>query len=171
MIDKSKFTSLEISIELHKYGFYVPSMYYYEWTGATEIEELTELGWLEDSINVYTDEEMAAHFPSNVAVNESVVEFSIKPGDNEATKKAKVIVYLLKNKIIERIDATAEKVNFEYELMSDDEIRRHIRECEGRHVQQVVFSTYMDALTQICFTEQKIRSGITWKGAVSKKVK
>lgn len=108
MIDKTKFTSLDVSIELHKYGFYVPSLYYYEWTGATEIEELTAPGWLEDSINVYTDEEMAAHFPKNVAVNENVVEFGIKPGDNDATKKARVMVHLLKNKIIDRIDATAE---------------------------------------------------------------
>lgn len=60
---------------------------------------------------------------------------------------------------------------FEYELMSDEQIREHIRNCEGKHVQQVAFSTYMDCITQICFTEQKIRSGITWNGNVSTKEK
>ena len=53
---------------------------------------------------------------------------------------------------------------FQYELLADDAIRQHIRDCEGRHVQQVVFSTYMDVLTQICFTEQKIRGSIAWEG-------
>lgn len=104
--DPSKYTSREVAIELHKHGFYVPSMYYYEWTGATEIEELTEAGWLEDSINVYTEAEIDAYFPKNVAVNENVVEFGIKPEDNEATKKAKVMVHLLKTGIIDKIDAT-----------------------------------------------------------------
>lgn len=63
------------------------------------------------------------------------------------------------------------KVLFEYEILSDEEIRNHIRNCEGKHVQQVAFSTYMDCITQICYTEQKIRSGITWNGATSTKVK
>ncbi len=66
---------------------------------------------------------------------------------------------------------TNEKITFEYELMSDEEIRNHIRNCEGKHVQQVAFSTYMDCITQICYTERKIRSGITWSGNVSKKEK
>ena len=62
-------------------------------------------------------------------------------------------------------------MTFEHELMSDEEIRDHIRNCEGKHVQQVAFSTYMDCVTQICFTEQKIRSGITWQGTTSTKEK
>jgi hypothetical protein len=37
---------------------------------------------------------------------------------------------------------------FTYELLSDEEIRKHIRECEGHHVQQVSFSTFMDCITQ-----------------------
>ena len=63
-----------------------------------------------------------------------------------------------------------DKILFEYELISDEKIRDHIRNCEGKHVQQVAFSTYMDCITQICFTERKIRSGITWDGATSKKI-
>ena len=63
-----------------------------------------------------------------------------------------------------------EEITFEYELLKDSEIRDHVRNCEGKHVQQVVFSTYMDTITQICFTEKKIRSGITWDGATSTKI-
>ena len=55
-------------------------------------------------------------------------------------------------------------IPFEYELMGEQQIREHIRNCEGQHVQQVIFSTFMDTLTQICFTEQKIRSSILWEG-------
>ncbi len=60
-------------------------------------------------------------------------------------------------------------IAFEYELLADPEIREHIRNCEGKHVQQVAFSTFMDTITQICFTERKIRSGIAWEGAVSER--
>lgn len=55
-------------------------------------------------------------------------------------------------------------LTFEYELLNETEIRKHIRSCEGHHVQQVIFSTFMDTLTQICFTEKKIRSSILWDG-------
>ena len=54
---------------------------------------------------------------------------------------------------------------FEYQLLGSTEaVRAQIQECEGKHVQQAIFSTYMDTLTQICFTEQKIRSTILWTG-------
>ena len=33
-----------------------------------------------------------------------------------------------------------------------------IKYCEGKHVQQVVFSTYHKALTQICFGCGKVRT-------------
>lgn len=56
-------------------------------------------------------------------------------------------------------------MQFEYELMGNmDEVRAKIFECEGQHVQQAIFSTFMDTLTQICFTEQKVRSTIAWEG-------
>lgn len=58
-----------------------------------------------------------------------------------------------------------ERKIFEYELCgSVDEVREHIAQCEGHHVQQVAYSSYMGALTQICFTCQKIRSVIGWEG-------
>ena len=53
---------------------------------------------------------------------------------------------------------------FAYALIPEAEVRKHIQSCEGQHVQQVIFSTFMDTLTQICFTEQVIRSSIQWEG-------
>ncbi len=62
-------------------------------------------------------------------------------------------------------------MRFTYELLPDtDAVRARIAECEGRHVQQAIFSTYMDTLTQICFTEQMVRSTIGWEGNRSFKV-
>jgi hypothetical protein len=39
-----------------------------------------------------------------------------------------------------------------------EEVRRHIVNCEGRHKQQAIFSTFHNGLTQICFGCKKIRS-------------
>lgn len=41
-----------------------------------------------------------------------------------------------------------------------EEVRQHIQECEGRHTQQAIYSTFHDALTQICYGCKKIRSTI-----------
>lgn len=50
---------------------------------------------------------------------------------------------------------------FVYEkLDSLDEVHEWIKKCEGVHSQQVAFSTFHDALTQICFGCRKIRSTI-----------
>lgn len=43
-----------------------------------------------------------------------------------------------------------------------EEVRRHIQECEGQHTQQAIYSTFHDALTQVCFNCKKIRSTI-WR--------
>ena len=51
------------------------------------------------------------------------------------------------------------KLEFE-QLQSQEEVRKHIKECEGKHIQQVVYSTYHDALTQICYGCKKIRSNL-----------
>ena len=32
------------------------------------------------------------------------------------------------------------------------------QECEGKHTQQAIYSTFHDALTQVCFGCKKIRS-------------
>ena len=58
-------------------------------------------------------------------------------------------------------------IPFVYELMSEEAVRGYIRRCEGHHVQQAVFSTFMDTLTQICFTEQRVRSTIRWSEGTS----
>lgn len=50
---------------------------------------------------------------------------------------------------------------FEYEyLKTQEEVRKHIQECEGKHMQQVAYSTFHDALTQICYGCMKVRTNI-----------
>ena len=52
--------------------------------------------------------------------------------------------------------------NFEhYETM--EEVRENIQQCEGKHTQQAIYSTFHDALTQICYGCKKIRSTINIK--------
>lgn len=53
------------------------------------------------------------------------------------------------------------KMTFQYEYYQTmEEVRKHIQECEGHHIQQCAYSTFHDALTQICFGCQKIRSSL-----------
>lgn len=40
------------------------------------------------------------------------------------------------------------------------DLKNQIKECEGKHIQQVCFSTYHEALTQICFGCKKVRSNL-----------
>jgi len=50
-----------------------------------------------------------------------------------------------------------------FELINYDtieQVRTHIRECEGKHVQQVSYSSYHDALTQVCFGCKLIRTNL-----------
>lgn len=52
-------------------------------------------------------------------------------------------------------------MKFEYEYYrTQEEVRQHIRKCEGEHTQQVAYSTYHNALTQVCFGCMKVRSNI-----------
>ena len=46
------------------------------------------------------------------------------------------------------------------EVMSQEEVKKHIKECEGKHIQQVAYSSYHDALTQICFGCNKVRTSL-----------
>ncbi len=41
-----------------------------------------------------------------------------------------------------------------------ENVRRHIKECEGKHIQQVAYSSYHDALTQVCFGCNKVRTNL-----------
>jgi hypothetical protein len=43
-------------------------------------------------------------------------------------------------------------------LGSQEEVRKNIQACEGKHSQQVVYSSFHDALTQICYGCKKVRS-------------
>ena len=64
-------------------------------------------------------------------------------------------MYLLIKKEIQK------DMTFTYEhCESQEEVRYHIQECEGRHTQQAIYSTFHDALTQICFGCRKVRSTI-----------
>ena len=49
----------------------------------------------------------------------------------------------------------------EIENMDKRMVEHHIECCEGKHVQQVVYSTYHKALTQICFGCKKVRTSLT----------
>ena len=50
---------------------------------------------------------------------------------------------------------------FEYEYLETvEEVRNHIQSCEGKHTQQAIYSTFHDALTQVCFGCRAIRSTI-----------
>lgn len=52
-------------------------------------------------------------------------------------------------------------MNFEYEYIEKvEDVRKQIQTCEGRHTQQAIYSTFHNALTQICFGCKKIRSSI-----------
>ena len=43
---------------------------------------------------------------------------------------------------------------------TQEQVRKHIKKCEGKHTQQVVYSTYHDTLTQICYGCKKVRSNL-----------
>ena len=47
-----------------------------------------------------------------------------------------------------------------YHLPTMEDVRNQIQECEGKHKQQVSYSTYHDALTQVCFTCRAIKSSM-----------
>jgi len=51
--------------------------------------------------------------------------------------------------------------SFECEfLLLDSQVKGAIKECEGKHIQQIAYSSYHDALTQICFGCKKIRTNL-----------
>ena len=49
---------------------------------------------------------------------------------------------------------------FRFDL-TREEVEKHIRSCEGIHRQQVAYSTYHQALTQICFNCRVVRSQLS----------
>ncbi len=53
------------------------------------------------------------------------------------------------------------------ERMSQKDVKTNIKTCEGIHVQQVAYSSYHDALTQICFGCGRIRTNLKKKDVLS----
>ena len=54
-----------------------------------------------------------------------------------------------------------DRIIFEYEILPTmEDMHEQIRKCEGIHTQTVSFSTFHDALTQVCFVCRKVRSTI-----------
>lgn len=52
-------------------------------------------------------------------------------------------------------------ITFIYEHYStQEEIRKHVQKCQGKHIHQVAYSTFHDAITQVCFGCKVIRSNI-----------
>ena len=52
-------------------------------------------------------------------------------------------------------------ITFTYEyLPTIKDVHKEIIKCEGKHPQQVSFSTFHNALTQVCFGCRKVRSSI-----------
>ena len=52
-------------------------------------------------------------------------------------------------------------MKFDYEYIEKmEDVRKHVQSCEGKHKQQVAYSTFHDALTQICYGCRKIRTNI-----------
>lgn len=43
---------------------------------------------------------------------------------------------------------------------NQEAVKRQIKLCEGKHIQQIVYSSYHDALTQICFTCERVRTSL-----------
>ena len=48
-------------------------------------------------------------------------------------------------------------------------VESNIENCEGKHIQQVIYSTYHRALTQICFGCTKIRTSIKKEDLIKNK--
>ncbi len=51
----------------------------------------------------------------------------------------------------------------EFEIIfcnNEEAVKSHIKYCEGKHIQQVAYSSYHDALTQICFTCKCVRTSM-----------
>lgn len=60
----------------------------------------------------------------------------------------------------QQVEKIIEK-GFSYEYLSSiEEVDQHIQDCEGRHTQQVAYSSFHHALTQICFGCKAVRTTI-----------
>lgn len=46
------------------------------------------------------------------------------------------------------------------EFVDEKYIKKAIKKCEGKHIQQIAYSSYHDAFTQICFGCDKVRTSM-----------
>lgn len=105
-INNTEVPNVKLSTELRELlwneGIFKPSKYFYEWTGATEIEETNDgrAYFFIDNINAYTVRQIKNILPKNVEVNENVKEIGYRSDDCEADKWARLAIYLLKNRMI-----------------------------------------------------------------------
>lgn len=60
----------------------------------------------------------------------------------------------------EQLEKKEEDLFVKEQYNTQEEVRGHIQNCEGRHPQQVAYSTFHDALTQICYGCRRIRTNI-----------
>lgn len=52
-------------------------------------------------------------------------------------------------------------MQLEYQYVpKQEDVRRYIQECEGKHTQQAIYSTFHDALTQVCYECRVVRTTI-----------
>lgn len=62
-------------------------------------------------------------------------------------------------------------IKFDIDFCEDDKtVKLYIKQCEGKHVQQIAYSSYHDAFTQICFGCKRIRTSIKREDLVVKDV-
>jgi len=43
---------------------------------------------------------------------------------------------------------------------NQEAVKNWIKDCEGNHIQQIAYSSYHDALTQVCFNCKKVRTSL-----------
>lgn len=52
------------------------------------------------------------------------------------------------------------EIDFKCNFQSEGKVKDAIKTCEGKHVQQIAYSSYHDSLTQICFGCKMIRTSL-----------
>lgn len=102
------------------------------------MEVMSSMGWLKNQIREFEEE----------YENQS---------DNERCMFIDGKLTILKLWLNEKIK---NNMMLEVEFMDKGIVENHLSGCEGKHVQQVVYSTYHKALTQVCFGCEKVRTSL-----------
>lgn len=59
------------------------------------------------------------------------------------------------------------RIEFECDFISEGKVKDYIKLCEGKHIQQIAYSSYHDAFTQICFGCKRIRTSLKKDDVIS----